>query len=337
MNKEANAALDLALMSIEKAFGKGAYMYLTDEVKPDKDRVVSSSCTSLDVALGIGGYPKGRLVEIYGPESSGKTTLCLHAIAECQANKGVCAFIDAEHALDPIYASNLGVDLDNLIISQPSCGEEALDIVNILARSGEVQLIVIDSVAALIPRKELEGEMGDSSVGAQARLMSKACRMLGGVVAQANCIVIFTNQIRMKIGVMFGSPETTSGGNALKFYASQRLDIRRIGDVKVKDEIVGNRTKVKIVKNKVAPPKKVVEFDIVFGKGINQRKDLLEMALDFGFVKKSGSWWSYGDQQIGQGSDNACLYFDNHQDVFQEIRLKVLKEVGMIAEEVENE
>ena len=298
MDKE--KALESALGQIERQFGKGSIMKLGDESARLDIEATSTGSLGLDIALGIGGLPKGRIIEIYGPESSGKTTLTLHAIAEEQKKGGVCAFVDAEHALDPTYAKRLGVDIDELLISQPDAGEQALEITDTLVRSGAVSMVVVDSVAALTPRAELEGDMGDHQVGAQARLMSQAMRKLTGSIAKSGCMVIFINQIRMKIGVMFGSPETTSGGNALKFYSSVRLDIRRIGAIKDRDEIVGNHTRVKVVKNKVSPPFKQVEFDIMYGQGISKRGELIDLGVKLGFVEKSGSWFSCGDERIGQ-------------------------------------
>ena len=306
-NAEKQKALDSALAQIERQFGKGSIMKLGGDVKQE---IAASSTGSLglDIALGIGGLPMGRIVEIYGPESSGKTTLTLHCIAEQQKRGGVCAFVDAEHALDPQYARKLGVDLDELLISQPDTGEQALEITDTLVRSGAVNMVVVDSVAALTPKSELEGDMGDSSMGVQARLMSQAMRKLTGSINRSKCMVIFINQIRMKIGVMFGSPETTTGGNALKFYSSVRLDIRRIGAIKDRDEVVGNQTRVKVVKNKVAPPFKQVEFDIMYGEGISKMGELLDLGVKAGVVEKSGSWFSFGDERIGQGRENAKHY-----------------------------
>jgi recombination protein RecA len=322
-------ALELVLGSIEKNHGKGSIMKLTDNATADPDNVVSTASIGLNAALGIGGYYKGRIVEIFGPESSGKTTLCLHAIANAQKQNKTCAFIDAEHALSPKYAKDLGVNLDELLVSQPDFGEQALDIVDALAKSGEVGLIVVDSVAALTPQKELEGDMGESHVGVQARLMSQAMRKLAGAVNQTGCTIIFVNQIRMKIGVMWGSPETTTGGNALKFYASQRLDIRRIGAIKSGDKIIGNRTKVKVVKNKLAPPFREVEFDIRYGVGIDQYAEVLELAVEDGLINKSGSWYSYQDTKIGQGKDNARLFLKDNEDISNKIREELLELRGL--------
>jgi recombination protein RecA len=316
-------ALDSALAQIERQFGKGSIMKLGSENPVMDIEATSTGSLGLDIALGIGGLPKGRVIEIYGPESSGKTTLTLHAIAEEQKKGGVCAFVDAEHALDPQYARKLGVNLDELLISQPDTGEQALEIVDTLVRSGAVSMVVVDSVAALTPKSELEGDMGDHQVGAQARLMSQAMRKLTGSIGRSNCMVIFINQIRMKIGVMFGSPETTSGGQALKFYASVRLDIRRIGAIKDRDEVVGNTTRVKVVKNKVAPPFKQVEFDIMYGKGISKTGELIDLGVKAGVVEKSGAWYSYGDERIGQGRENAKQYLADNPVMALEIEDKI--------------
>ena len=321
-------ALDSALAQIERQFGKGAIMKLGDGAIQEIE-ASSTGSLGLDIALGIGGLPMGRVVEIYGPESSGKTTLTLHCVAEQQKKGGVCAFVDAEHALDPLYAAKLGVDIDELLISQPDTGEQALEITDTLVRSGAVSMVVVDSVAALIPKSELEGEMGDASVGVQARLMSQAMRKLTGSISKTKCMVIFINQIRMKIGVMFGSPETTSGGNALKFYSSVRLDIRRIGSVKDRDEIVGNATRVKVVKNKVAPPFKQVEFDIMFGEGISKMGELLDLGVVAGVVAKSGSWFSYGDERIGQGRVNAKKYLLDNPHIALDIEDKIRAAHGL--------
>ena len=308
-------ALDAALSQIERAFGKGSVMRLGDSDKIVETEFIPTGSLALDIALGIGGLPRGRVVEIYGPESSGKTTLALHVVAEAQKHGGVCAFVDAEHALDPIYASKLGVNTEELLISQPDTGEQALEIADTLVRSGAIDALVVDSVAALVPRAELEGEMGDIHVGLQARLMSQALRKLTGSIAKSRCTLIFINQIRMKIGVMYGSPETTTGGNALKFYASVRLDIRRIVAIKDRDEIVGNHTRVKVVKNKMAPPFKTVEFDIMYGVGISKVGELLDLGATSGVIEKSGSWYSYNDQRIGQGRENAKQFLIDHPDI----------------------
>jgi len=322
-------ALDSALAQIERQFGKGSIMKLGGENQFQDIEATSTGSLGLDIALGIGGLPKGRIIEIYGPESSGKTTLTLHAVAEEQKKAGVCAFVDAEHALDPQYAKKLGVNLDELLISQPDTGEQALEIVDTLVRSGAVNLIVVDSVAALTPKSELEGDMGDSSVGVHARLMSQAMRKLTGSINRSNCMVIFINQIRMKIGVMFGSPETTTGGNALKFYSSVRLDIRRIGAIKDRDEVVGNATRVKVVKNKVAPPFKQVEFDIMYGEGISKNGELLDLGVKAGVVEKSGAWFSYGDERIGQGRENSKMFLKENPSVAWEIEDKIRAAHGL--------
>ena len=319
---EKQKALDSALAQIERQFGKGSIMKLGAEGAIQDIKASSTGSLGLDIALGIGGLPMGRIIEIYGPESSGKTTLTLHCVAEQQKNGGVCAFVDAEHALDPQYARKLGVDIDELLISQPDTGEQALEITDTLVRSGAVNMVVVDSVAALTPKSELEGDMGDSSVGVQARLMSQAMRKLTGSISRSNCMVIFINQIRMKIGVMFGSPETTTGGNALKFYSSVRLDIRRIGALKDRDEVVGNATRVKIVKNKVAAPFKQVEFDIMYGEGISKMGELLDLGVKAGVVDKSGSWFSYGDERIGQGRENAKTFLKENTAMANEIEDK---------------
>ncbi|MGR3623048.1 recombinase RecA [Pseudophaeobacter sp.] len=321
-------ALDSALAQIERQFGKGSIMKLGDGAIQEIE-ASSTGSLGLDIALGIGGLPMGRIVEIYGPESSGKTTLTLHCAAEQQKKGGVCAFVDAEHALDPQYAAKLGVDLDELLISQPDTGEQALEITDTLVRSGAVNMVIVDSVAALTPKSELEGDMGDSNVGVQARLMSQAMRKLTGSISRSNCMVIFINQIRMKIGVMFGSPETTTGGNALKFYSSVRLDIRRIGAVKDRDEIVGNATRVKVVKNKVAPPFKQVEFDIMYGEGISKMGELLDLGVAAGVVNKSGSWFSYGDERIGQGRENAKQFLRDHPATAFDIEDKIRAAHGL--------
>jgi recombination protein RecA len=315
-------SLDAAITQIERAFGKGSLMRLGDRPKHEFE-IVSTGSLGLDVALGIGGLPKGRIVEVYGPESSGKTTLALHTIAEAQKKGGTCAFVDAEHALDPSYAKKLGVDVDNLLISQPDAGEQALEIADTLVRSGAVDVVVVDSVAALVPRAELEGEMGDSHVGLHARLMSQALRKLTGSVAKSNTLLIFLNQIRLKIGVVYGNPETTTGGNALKFYASVRLDIRRTGPIKDKDEVTGNTTKVKVVKNKVSPPFRVAEFDIMYGEGISKVGELIELGVKAGLVEKSGAWFSYESQRIGQGKENAKQFLRDHPEIAREIEEKL--------------
>jgi recombination protein RecA len=322
-------ALESALAQIERQFGKGSIMKLGADSPAMEIEATSTGSLGLDIALGIGGLPKGRIVEIYGPESSGKTTLTLHVVAEEQKKGGVCAFVDAEHALDPQYAKKLGVNLDELLISQPDTGEQALEIVDTLVRSGAVSLIVVDSVAALTPKAELEGDMGDATVGAQARLMSQAMRKLTASIGRSNCMVIFINQIRMKIGVMFGSPETTTGGNALKFYASVRLDIRRIGAIKDREEVVGNTTRVKVVKNKVAPPFKQVEFDIMYGEGISKTGELVDIGVKAGVVEKSGAWYSFGDERIGQGRENAKAFLKANPSVAAQIEDKIRAANGL--------
>jgi recombination protein RecA len=328
-NNEKQKALDSALAQIERQFGKGSIMKLGADNPVQEIEATSTGSLGLDIALGIGGLPKGRIIEIYGPESSGKTTLTLHCVAEEQKKGGVCAFVDAEHALDPQYAKKLGVDLDELLISQPDTGEQALEITDTLVRSGAVSMVVVDSVAALTPKAELEGDMGDHNVGVQARLMSQAMRKLTGSISKSNCMVIFINQIRMKIGVMFGSPETTTGGNALKFYSSVRLDIRRIGAIKDRDEIVGNATRVKVVKNKVAPPFKQVEFDIMYGEGISKNGELLDLGVTAGVVEKSGAWYSYGDERIGQGRENAKVFLSENSDIAFELEDKIRAAHGL--------
>ena len=322
-------ALESALVQIERNFGKGAIMKLGQREAAMDIEAVSTGSLGLDIALGIGGLPRGRTVEIYGPESSGKTTLALHVIAEVQKKGGIGAFIDAEHALDPSYARKLGVDVDELLISQPDSGEQALEIIDTLVRSGAVAIVVVDSVAALTPKSELEGDMGDSSLGVHARLMSQAMRKLTGAISRSKCMVVFINQIRMKIGVMFGSPETTTGGNALKFYASVRLDIRRIGSIKDRDEVVGNSTRVKVVKNKLAPPFRQAEFDIMYGKGISKMGELVDLGVKAGVVDKSGSWFSYGDQRIGQGRENAKNFLHENSDIALEIEDKIRAAHGL--------
>ena len=328
-NQDKQKALDSALAQIERQFGKGSIMKLGGENAIQEIESTPTGSLGLDIALGIGGLPKGRIVEIFGPESSGKTTLTLHCVSEEQKQGGGCAFVDAEHALDPQYAKKLGIDLDELLISQPDTGEQALEITDTLVRSGAVSLIVVDSVAALTPKSELEGDMGDSSVGVQARLMSQAMRKLTGSISRSNCMVIFINQIRMKIGVMFGSPETTTGGNALKFYSSVRLDIRRIGAIKDRDEVVGNATRVKVVKNKVAPPFKQVEFDIMYGEGISKTGELLDLGVKVGVVEKSGAWYSYGDERIGQGRENAKTFLKENNGIALEIEDKIRAAHGL--------
>ena len=322
-------ALESALSQIERQFGKGSIMKLGDENAIQEIEATSTGSLGLDIALGIGGLPKGRIVEIYGPESSGKTTLTLHCVAEEQKKGGVCAFVDAEHALDPQYAKKLGVDLDELLISQPDTGEQALEITDTLVRSGAVSMVVVDSVAALTPKSELEGDMGDHNVGVQARLMSQAMRKLTGSISRSNCMVIFINQIRMKIGVMFGSPETTTGGNALKFYSSVRLDIRRIGAIKDRDEVIGNATRVKVVKNKVAPPFKQVEFDIMYGEGISKNGELLDLGVKAGVVEKSGAWYSYQEERIGQGRENAKIFLKENPNIALSIEDKIRASHGL--------
>ena len=322
-------ALDIALKQIERAFGKGSIMKLGEGQQVEAE-VVSTGSIGLDLALGIGGLPVGRIIEIYGPESSGKTTLALHVVAESQKKGGTCAFVDAEHALDPIYARKLGVNTDDLIISQPDAGEQALEITDTLVRSGAVDVLVIDSVAALVPRAELEGDMGDSHMGLQARLMSQALRKLTSSISRSKCMVIFINQIRQKIGIMFGNPETTTGGNALKFYASIRLDIRRIGAIKDKDEVVGNQTRIKVVKNKLSPPFKVVDFDIMYGEGVSKVGELLDLGVKADLVEKAGSWYSYNGQQIGQGREAAKRFLKENKTVAGEIEQKLRQNAGLI-------
>jgi recombination protein RecA len=327
-------ALDAALTQIERAFGKGSIMRLGKNDKSMDVETISSGSLGLDIALGIGGLPRGRVVEIYGPESSGKTTLALHCLAEAQKKGGICAFIDAEHALDPVYARKLGVQVDDLLISQPDAGEQALEIADTLVRSGAIDVLVIDSVAALVPRAELEGEMGESQPGLQARLMSQALRKLTSSINRSRTMVIFINQIRMKIGVMYGSPETTTGGNALKFYASVRLDIRRIGVIKDRDEVVGNQTRVKVVKNKLAPPFKQVEFDIMYGEGISKSGEILDLGVKAGVVEKSGAWFSYDSQRIGQGRENAKVFLKTNPDIAAKIEAAIRQNAGLIAEQI---
>lgn len=335
MNKnpeEKQKALEAALGQIERAFGKGSVMKLNADHNPMEVETISTGSLGLDIALGIGGVPRGRVVEIYGPESSGKTTLALHVIAEAQKAGGTCAIVDAEHALDPSYAKKLGVDVDNLLISQPDAGEQALEIADTLVRSGALDVLVVDSVAALVPRSELEGEMGDTHVGLQARLMSQALRKLTGSISRSGTVVIFINQIRMKIGVMFGSPETTTGGNALKFYSSVRLDIRRIGAIKDREEIVGNQTRVKVVKNKMAPPFRKVEFDIMYGEGISKTGEILDLGVQAGIVEKSGAWFSAEGERIGQGRENAKKYLLEHPDMMAALEKKIRENAGLVSE-----
>ena len=333
MAADKNKALDAALSQIERAFGKGSIMRMGAKQTLDGEiEVISTGSLGLDIALGIGGLPRGRIVEIYGPESSGKTTLALHAIAEAQKKGGTCAFIDAEHALDPGYAKKLGVDIDNLLISQPDAGEQALEICDTLVRSGAIDVLVIDSVAALVPRAELEGEMGDTHVGLHARLMSQALRKLTGTVSRSNTLLIFLNQIRLKIGVMFGNPETTTGGNALKFYASCRMDIRRIGGIKDRDEATGNQTRVKVVKNKMAPPFRQVEFDIMYGEGISKVGELIDLGVKANVVEKSGAWFSCDGQRIGQGRENAKQFLRDHPDMAASIEARVRAQSGTVAD-----
>jgi len=330
-------ALEAAIGQIEKAFGKGSVMRLGQNNSVVDVQTISTGSLGLDIALGIGGFPKGRIIEIYGPESSGKTTLALHAVAQSQKENGNCAFVDAEHALDPVYAKKLGVDLDNLLISQPDAGEQALEIADTLVRSGAIDVLVVDSVAALVPRAELEGEMGDTHVGLQARLMSQALRKLTASIAKSNCLVIFINQIRLKIGVMFGSPETTTGGNALKFYASVRLDIRRIGSIKDKDELVGNQTRVKVVKNKVAAPFRQVEFDIMYGEGISKTGELIDLGVAAGLVEKSGSWYSYDSHRIGQGRENAKMFLSENKEMAIKLEQSIRENAGLVQSQMLDE
>ena len=327
-NTEKIKALESALQQIEKQYGKGSVMKLGDTGANMNVEVVPSGSLSLDAALGLGGFPKGRIVEIYGPESSGKTTVALHAVAEVQKRGGIAGFIDAEHALDPVYAANIGVDINNLYISQPDNGEQALEITETMVRSGAVDIVIVDSVAALVPKAEIEGDMGDSHVGLQARLMSQALRKLTAVISKSNCIVIFINQLREKVGVMFGNPETTTGGRALKFYASVRLDVRRIEALKAGGEVVGNRTRVKVVKNKVAPPFREAEFDIMFGQGISKEGDVLDLAVEENIIQKSGAWFAYNDEKIGQGRENAKQFLKEHPEVMDEVEAKVREVYG---------
>lgn len=340
MNKEDKLkALDAALTQIEKAYGKGSVMKLGDSGANMNIETIPTGSLSLDIALGLGGVPKGRIIEVYGPESSGKTTVALHMVAEVQKRGGIAGFIDAEHALDPAYAKKIGVDIDNLYISQPDNGEQALEITETMVRSGAVDVIIVDSVAALVPKAEIDGEMGDSHVGLHARLMSQALRKLTGIISKSNCVVIFINQLREKVGVMFGNPETTTGGRALKFYASVRLDVRRIETLKVGGEVVGNRTRVKVVKNKVAPPFKEAEFDIMFGKGISKEGDILDLAVLHDIINKAGAWYSYNGEKIGQGRENTKLYLANNPEVMEEIEQQVRNKcgIGVDAEQTESE
>ncbi len=330
---EKDKALDAALSQIERAFGKGSIMRLGQQSNIDIE-AISTGSLGIDIALGIGGLPKGRIIEIFGPESSGKTTLALSVIAQAQKKGGTCAFIDAEHALDPSYAKKIGVDIDNLLISQPDAGEQALEIADTLVRSGAIDVLVVDSVAALVPKAELEGEMGDSHMGLQARLMSQALRKLTSTVSRSNTLIIFINQIRMKIGVMFGNPETTTGGNALKFYASVRIDIRRTGSIKDKDDVIGSQTRVKIVKNKVAPPFKVVDFDIMYGEGISKTGELIDLGVKAGIIEKAGAWFSYKGDKIGQGRENAKIFLKEHPDIADEIENKIRADAGHLTTEM---
>lgn len=330
---EKDKALDAALSQIERAFGKGSIMRLGQNTNVDIE-AISTGSLGIDIALGIGGMPKGRIIEIYGPESSGKTTLALSVIAQAQKKGGTCAFIDAEHALDPSYAKKIGVDIENLLISQPDAGEQALEIADTLVRSGAIDVLVVDSVAALVPKAELEGEMGDSHMGLQARLMSQALRKLTSTVSRSNTLIIFINQIRMKIGVMFGNPETTTGGNALKFYASVRIDIRRVGSIKDKEDVIGSQTRVKIVKNKVAPPFKVVDFDIMYGEGISKTGELIDLGVKAGLVEKAGAWFSYKGEKLGQGRENAKIFLKEHPEVADEIENKIRSDAGHLTTEM---
>jgi recombination protein RecA len=337
MDKDKSKALEAALSQIERAFGKGSIMRLGKNQKPVEIETISTGSLGLDIALGVGGLPRGRIIEIYGPESSGKTTLALHTIAEAQKKGGVCAFVDAEHAMDPIYARKLGVNLDDLLISQPDTGEQALEIADTLVRSGAIDVLVIDSVAALTPKAELDGEMGEVQPGLQARLMSQALRKLTGSISRSNTMVIFINQIRMKIGVMYGSPETTTGGNALKFYASVRLDIRRVSTLKERDDAIGNNVRVKVVKNKVAPPFKQVEFDIMFGEGISKVGELIDLGVKAGIVEKSGAWFSYDSQRLGQGRENSKQFLRDNPDIANRIETSIRQNAGMLADRILDE
>jgi len=330
---EKDKALDAAISQIERAFGKGSIMRMGQSTNVDIE-AISTGSLGIDIALGIGGMPKGRIIEIYGPESSGKTTLALSVIAQAQKKGGTCAFIDAEHALDPSYAKKIGVDIENLLISQPDAGEQALEIADTLVRSGALDVLVVDSVAALVPKAELEGEMGDSHMGLQARLMSQALRKLTATVARSNTLIIFINQIRMKIGVMFGNPETTTGGNALKFYASVRIDIRRVGAIKDKEDVIGSQTRVKIVKNKVAPPFKVVDFDIMYGEGISKTGELIDLGVKSGIIEKAGAWFSYKGDKIGQGRENAKTFLREHPEIADEIEAKIRADAGHLTSEM---
>ena len=332
VNEDKLKALDAALANIEKQFGKGTVMKLGDSAANMNVEAIPTGSLSLDLALGIGGVPKGRVIEIYGPESSGKTTVALHVVAEVQKSGGIAGFIDAEHALDPVYAANIGVDINNLYISQPDNGEQALEITETMVRSGAVDVIIVDSVAALVPKAEIDGEMGDAHVGLQARLMSQALRKLTAVISKSNCVVIFINQLREKVGVMFGNPETTTGGRALKFYSSVRLDVRRIETLKQNGEVIGNRTRVKVVKNKVAPPFREAEFDIMFGKGISKVGDILDLAVKDNIVVKSGAWFSYNGEKIGQGRENAKIFLEEHPEIAEEVERKVRINAGLTGE-----
>lgn len=323
-------ALDAAVSQIEKAYGKGSIMKLGDSASNMNIETIPTGSLSLDIALGLGGVPRGRVIEIYGPESSGKTTVALHMVAEVQKRGGIAGFIDAEHALDPVYAKNIGVDIDNLYISQPDNGEQALEITETMVRSGAIDIVIVDSVAALVPKAEIDGDMGDSHVGLQARLMSQALRKLTAVISKSNCIVIFINQLREKVGIMFGNPETTTGGRALKFYSSIRMDVRRIEALKQAGEVIGNRTRIKVVKNKVAPPFKEAEFDIMFGKGISREGDILDLAANIGVIVKSGAWYAYKDGKIGQGRENAKKYLIENPDIMEEVEQKVREHFGLI-------
>lgn len=337
MSDEKSKALAAALAQIERSFGKGSIMKMDGSHTDENLEVISTGSLGLDLALGVGGLPRGRIVEIYGPESSGKTTLCLEAIAQCQKGGGTCAFIDAENAFDPIYARKLGVKVEELLVSQPDTGEQALEICDMLVRSGGVDMVVVDSVAALVPKAEIEGEMGDSHVGLQARLMSQALRKLTGNIKKTNTLVIFINQIRMKIGVMFGNPETTTGGNALKFYSSVRLDIRKIGQIKKGDDVIGNETRVKVIKNKVAPPFKQAEFDILYGEGVSWEGELIDIGVKLGILEKAGAWYSYNGSKIGQGKDNVRQWLKDNPEIANEINLKIRNKVGITAQNTEGQ